>query len=63
MVDAFSLVCTECADVFWLDARRGQKSTVYVDDVILAILPERSEQMFCHGPVADRVSAVLADGL
>ena len=36
MVDAFSLVCTECADVFWLDARRGQKSTVYVDDVILA---------------------------
>jgi len=31
-----SLVCTECADVLWLDARRGQKSTVCIDKVILA---------------------------
>jgi len=31
-----SLVCAERADVLWLDARRGQKSTVCVDKVILA---------------------------
>ena len=37
MVDIFIfLVCVECADVLWLDVRRGQKSTVCVDKVILA---------------------------
>jgi len=29
----------------------------------IRILPERSEYMSCHGPLANRVSAVLADGL
>jgi len=31
-----SLVFLECVDVFWLDARRGQKSAICVDKVILA---------------------------
>jgi len=37
MVDVFSsLICSKRADVLWLDACSCQKSTICVDEVILA---------------------------